>query len=304
MRQQIGQHDAAAAFIGHAPAIGTDHQAGLCQRIDHGEWPEHGVSGAGDGVAVHRMAVKRPKTAQLRTRRLRHAQAIAHGRGRGANQQSVRARRDVAANHFDIGTESAVGNDHGPGIETFKLSANHGLDTGACAVGDGKRFGIRTADKPAAAIFQIGFELAQQVIRAVAFPVQALLEASRRRKHDAFAGGGVDENIFAAFGDQPVDGAARVVGEGFRQCRVGFALGALVDDFKQFFSGQAHVLKQDVGDAGGVTRIVQVALAGFLFEHRGAQAQLRAAVGRNQAGETAADGNDVKLHLPRRVRDR
>ena len=139
LREQIREHDAAMSFVGHAFSIWGHHQPHLGYRINHGKGPQHPVARPGDRIPVHGVAVKGAKAVQFCAGFLGHAQTVTHGGMRRANEQAVRPRRDVLADHVAVRTEAAVSNDHRFCFYALRLAFNQGIHADAGAVRHGKR---------------------------------------------------------------------------------------------------------------------------------------------------------------------
>jgi len=156
----------------------------------------------------------------------------------------------------------------------------------------------RAAQHAPAALDQAAFERAQQHVAAAAFPIQARPGTARRRNHPLLMRcvAGLDEAD--AFLLQPAHAARRIRGNRFGQVAAGKPFGHRLDDVHQLRAVGHDVLHADMQRSAGETRIAQVFLGRALLQDGGAKPGLRGAVRGGQAGDAAADHDDVPPGIP------
>ena len=231
--------------------------------------------------------------------RLRHAKAVAHGGAAVARQQLLRRRRDAdAAQHVEIGLEAAVG-DHDArraAISSRRLR----LVSTAISMPPGielQRAGAVPRRMRPWRLRKFASSRCSAMSRAVVLPGQAVALAPRRRQHVG-AGSRRDRTssmpslLSHCISRRPSLATARARS---LRAKPSVAASILAD---QRVLRRVQVGEVDVERAVGVARVADVFVLGALLQHDDALAELRGAVGGDEAGNAGADDDDVVVARP------
>jgi hypothetical protein len=97
---------------------------------------------------------------------------------------------------------------------------------------------------------------------------------------------------------EPPNSRHGVVGDRVRQCRIHFGASIATDGVLEIGRRLVGRAQRAMKDAASQTRVAEILVFGPLFQDDGREAVLRHAHRRNEAGEAAADDDDICFVLP------
>ena len=237
----------------------------------------------------------------------RHAKSITKTIRCAALHELAGLRRNILAHRFEIALISAIRDEHCARAEKSWGSIAHRRDSGDAFFVDDETACSGATKNLAAPLLDVLLEALHGDIGAAPFPVEPRRERAPRRENPLLVGNVADTHEFDAFVAQPVHRPRRVIGERF--CQFGLCLTARrrLDYFYKLGRRLPDVVKRDMQDAAGKSRIAWILLIRTALQHGDVQSRLRGAARRGEAGDSAADDNQIVwgahcIHLNRRFR--
>ena len=200
----------------------------------------------------------------------------------------------MRADHVEVGLEAAVGDDDGCCIEFGGACGlvRRNLDSARSKL---QRAGTRPAQNPTLPLPQVFFEPRQRNVAGISPPGQAEPFSPWRGQHVGLVAAEIDE--IDALALEPLHQPAAVLGDGARQILARKALAAGFDLAEQHILVRPYVGEIDVERAVCVARVAEVFFFLALLQDDDALAELRGAVGGDEARDARPDHDHVVLDV-------